>query len=153
MKKLFLIFLFNLVVAITATITVFAQETETGAQREQAIYSLIAKYAQARQTKDPIMVESVFATEVDQLTSSGEWRRGKANAIEGVMRSSATSPGSRTITVESVRFVGSESAIADARYEIKSDDGSVRKMWSTFIVIYEDTAWKISAIRNMLPDN
>jgi hypothetical protein len=40
--------------------------------------------------------------------------------------------------------------IADARYEIQNADGTARKMWSTFIVVYQDDAWKITAIRNML---
>ena len=147
MKKLTLILLFNLVVATT----VFAQGATTDEQPEQAVYSLIAKYAQAREAKDPNLVEEVFAADVDQLTSSGEWRLGKPEAISGVMRSSAARPGSRTITVERVRFLSPESAIADARYEIENEDGTVRKMWSTFIVVYEDSAWRISGIRNMLP--
>ena len=147
MKKLSLILLFNLVVAATA----FGQEMATDEQREQAVYSLIANYAQAREAKDPNLVEQVFAADVDQLTSSGEWRLGKPEAISGVMRSSAARPGSRTITVERVRFLNLESAIADARYEIKNEDGTTRKMWSTFIVVHEDSAWRISGIRNMLP--
>jgi len=93
----------------------------------------------------------VFATEIDQLTSSGEWRSGKQNAIDGVMRSSASRPGARTITVDKIRFLTSASAIADARYEIKNTDGTIRKMWSTFIVVIEGTNWKIGGIRNMLP--
>lgn len=146
MKKLTLIILFNLVIAAA----VFAQGSATH-EREQAVYSLIAKYAQAREAKDPDLMEQVFAADVDQLTSSGEWRLGKPEAISGVMRSSASRPGSRTITVERVRFLNSESAIADARYEIENEDGTVRKMWSTFIVVYEDASWRISGIRNMLP--
>jgi len=39
----------------------------------------------------------------------------------------------------------------DARYEIQNADGTTRKMWDTFIVVLDNDAWKISAIRNMLP--
>ena len=44
-----------------------------------------------------------------------------------------------------------EIALADARYTIYRQDGSARKMWSTFILQKVATDWKISAIRNMYP--
>jgi len=47
--------------------------------------------------------------------------------------------------------LNAESALVDTRYEIANADGSIRKMWSTFIVVYEGNRWKITAIRNMLP--
>ena len=50
-----------------------------------------------------------------------------------------------------IRFLDNKNAIADARYEVTNEDGSKRKMWSTFIVKLEDKRWKIAAIRNMLP--
>jgi uncharacterized protein (TIGR02246 family) len=129
----------------------FAQEADKESEHTEAIYSLIDNYAEAREKKDLMLLEAVFAPNIDQLTSSGEWRRGKQNSLDGVMRSSASRPGARTITVDNIRFVNSGSAIADARYEIKNADGSSRNMWSTFIVVYDDTSWRISGIRNMLP--
>jgi len=67
------------------------------------------------------------------------------------MRSSETNPGTRKIHIEKIRYLDSGIAIADAKYEIQNPDGTSRKMWSTFIVIYQDNRWKITAIRNMLP--
>jgi hypothetical protein len=43
------------------------------------------------------------------------------------------------------------SALIDCKYVIKNNDGSTRKMWSTFIVLSDNEVWKIRAIRNMLP--
>ena len=37
------------------------------------------------------------------------------------------------------------------RYEIQNADGSVRKMWSSFVVVDDKKTWKITAIRNMEP--
>jgi uncharacterized protein (TIGR02246 family) len=118
---------------------------------EQQIRSLVDQYSQARETKDADLLKSILVKDVDQLVSSGTWRRGIEAALAGMMRSSSSRPGSRTLTVETIRFLNSGSAIADARYEVTNTDGSKRKMWSTFIVTHEDNRWKIAAIRNMLP--
>lgn len=118
---------------------------------EKAITALIAEYAQVRETKDTVALKNMLTTEVDQLVSTGEWRRGKKGALEGMIRSSSSNPGGRTLAVEHIRFLNDQTAIVDARYEIENADGSIRKMWSTFIVAHEEGRWKITAIRNMLP--
>ncbi|WP_339713513.1 SgcJ/EcaC family oxidoreductase [uncultured Kriegella sp.] len=128
-----------------------AQVDTTKNEQEKAIIALIAEYAQVRETKDTVALKQLLTTEVDQLVSTGEWRRGKKGALEGMMRSSNSNPGGRTLAVEHIRFLNDHTAIADARYEIQNSDGNVRKMWSTFIVISEEGRWKITAIRNMLP--
>jgi hypothetical protein len=53
--------------------------------------------------------------------------------------------------VEKIKMLTASSAIVDCRYEIQEANGSVRKMWSSFIAVSENGKWKISAIRNMLP--
>ncbi|MCZ6674280.1 MAG: SgcJ/EcaC family oxidoreductase [Verrucomicrobia bacterium] len=129
----------------------YAQNISGAKEDEQQIISLIDQYSKARETKDAELLKSILVKDIDQLVSSGTWRRGIDTALEGMMRSSASRPGSRTLAVETIRFLNPTSAIADARYKVTNTDGSVRKMWSTFIVIYEDNRWKIAAIRNMLP--
>ena len=129
----------------------YAQETMPKKKPERDIYSLIDKYSQAREKKDTALLKSILATDVDQLVSSGEWRNGIHESMEGMLRSSKSNPGTRTITIEKIRFLNTESGIVDARYEIKNTDGTKRKMWSTFIVVYYEDMWKITAIRNMLP--
>ena len=118
---------------------------------KQQITTLIAQYSQARETKDAELLTKILTKDIDQLVSSGTWRRGFDTALQGMMRSSNQRPGSRTLTVETVRFLTPQSAIADARYEVTNQDGSKRKMWSSFIVVHQDNRWKIAAIRNMLP--
>lgn len=127
------------------------QEGIAGDARTQAIYTLIDTYSVARETRDTVLLSSILTADVDQLVSSGEWRTGLGQAMEGMQRSSAGNPGSRTLTVERIRFLGPHTAIADARYVIINTGGETRKMWSTFVVVMHGDRWKIAAIRNMLP--
>lgn len=128
-----------------------AQEPASPSEKEQPLYALIDQYAQARETKDTLLLRQILTDGIDQLVSTGEWRRGFETAKQGMLQSSSTNPGSRTLSVDQIRFLGSGTALLDARYEIQNSDGSLRKMWSTFVVVYEDNRWKITAIRNMLP--
>ena len=128
-----------------------AQNTSLTQKAEKEIYALIDKYSQSRESIDTALLNSILTPDIDQLVSSGEWRYGKEGAMKGMVRSSTSNSGKRTIKIEKIRFLNQECAIADARYEIQNADGSARKMWSTFIVVYQDDIWKITAIRNMLP--
>ena len=117
---------------------------------DDAVRALVAAYNDARENRDPQAIEALFTADADQLVSSGEWRRGRGTLVQGMLGSSRRNPGTRTLTVETVRFISEDVVIADARYEIASAD-SVRKMWSTFLAKKEGGRWKIAAIRNMLP--
>ena len=128
-----------------------AQSTKEGDIQKKEIYALVDNYSLARDKKDTILLKSILTDDVDQLVSSGEWRNGIGEAVQGMLRSSESNPGSRTLTVDKIRFLDSKHAIADARYEISSTAGTTRKMWSTFIVVHDKANWKITAIRNMLP--
>jgi uncharacterized protein (TIGR02246 family) len=145
MKKLTLLLLLSLLP------TTFLYAQDQADRNRQEIYSLIDQYAQAREESNTALLESILTSDIDQLVSSGEWRRGMEGAMQGMMRSSSRNPGERTLTVDQLRFINPETAIVDARYEIKNPDGSARKMWSTFVVVYDGNRWKITAIRNMLP--
>jgi uncharacterized protein (TIGR02246 family) len=127
-----------------------AQEALAEAQR-QAVIGVVDQYEQAREARDTALLRRILTGDVDQLVSSGSWRRGIGAAVEGMLRSSDANPGERSIEVEQVRFLHPACAVADARYEIRNADGSVRRMWSTFIVVNYGGHWKIAAIRNMLP--
>ncbi len=128
----------------------FAQPS-TSASDAQAITALVDRYQQARTAQDATAIRALLTDDVDQLVSSGEWRQGIEGALGGMQRSSTQNPGERTLTVETVRLIDTDSAIADARYELPNADGTLRRMWSTFVVVREDGQWKITAIRNMQP--
>jgi len=117
-----------------------------------AIRALVRRYAEAREAEDPAATAALFVDDADQLVSSGEWRRGRDVLVKGAMASSARTGGTRTIEVETLRMLGADAAIADARYEIRgAGGGGPRRMWSTFVVVRHEGTWRISAIRNMLP--
>ena len=135
-----------------AAILVVAPASADESKDAQAVRDLVGRYADARENRDPKAIEALFTEHADQLVSSGEWRFGRDTLVEGMLGSSRRNPGGRTITVERVRFLSADSAIADARYVIKGTDGAPdRKMWSTFVAVRTDDGWRLSAIRNMLP--
>ena len=123
----------------------------TAQNQEQAIIDLVGQYGKARAEKDVNLLNAILVQEVDQLVSTGEWRRGFEESLAGMLRSSTRQPGSRSLSVEKVRFIKDQTAIADARYIIDNGDGTQRKMWSTFVAVLDGDQWKIAAIRNMLP--
>ncbi len=120
-------------------------------QTKEPIIELVASYSLARENRDTILLKKILTPDIDQLVSNGEWRAGINEAVQGMLKSSATKPGTRTLTVDKVRFLDADNAVADARYDITNDDGSLRRMWSTFIVVRNKGQWKIAGIRNMLP--
>jgi len=115
------------------------------------IEALINQYSLARENKDTVLLKNILTNDIDQLVSTGEWRNGIGASVRGMLRSSASRPGTRTLKVEKLRLLSPSSAIVDCKYEIENADGTPRRMWSTFMIVSEKGTWKISAIRNMLP--
>lgn len=147
MKKASLV----LLLLITGFMILNGQQPTINEKLQKTITSLIDQYSQARENRDTVLLKTILTSNVDQLVSTGEWRVGMKAAVEGMLKSSANNPGTRTLHVEKIQAITPSSAIVDCRYEIKNADGTVRKMWSTFIVIADKDKWKIMSIRNMLP--
>ena len=147
MKKIILLLLLNLIVIVV----LFGQDLMPSAQQAKDISLLIDKYSEAREKRDTVLLKSILTTDIDQLVSTGEWRNGISASVKGMLRSSASSPGTRTLNIEKTRLLNANCAIVDCKYEIKNTDGTPRRMWSTFMVVTDKGVWKISAIRNMLP--
>jgi len=119
---------------------------------EAAVREVVRKYVDARDNIDAQATEALFTSDADQLVSSGEWRKGRAEVVRGTMASSRSSSGKRTITVTSVRFIAPGVALADGRYEIAGQAGAAaRRMWTTLVLTQGQGGWRIAAIRNMLP--
>lgn len=139
------------VLALLAVLS--ASEQAPGpANEEAAVREIVKRYVDARERQDPKAIEALFTEDADQLTSSGEWRRGRGEVVKGTMASSQRTSGTRTITVETVRFPARGIAIADGRYEISGlAGGATRRMWTSFVLTGSPDGWRITAIRNMLP--
>ena len=128
-----------------------AQGAAVTDQQKKEITGVIDAYSEAREKQDQALMESILTADIDQLVSSGEWRKGKAASMQGMGRSSATNPGTRTLMVENIRLMSPEVALVDCRYDIRSPEGVTRNMWSSFVLVRSSGSWKIAAIRNMLP--
>jgi uncharacterized protein (TIGR02246 family) len=119
---------------------------------EAAVRKVVDRYVAAREKSDEAAIAALFTADADQLVSSGEWRKGRSEVVRGTLASSQSSGGTRTITVESIRFLTRDSALADGRYEIAGlAGGQSRRMWTTLILSRTADGWRIAAIRNMLP--
>ncbi|MBV8812120.1 MAG: SgcJ/EcaC family oxidoreductase [Acidobacteriaceae bacterium] len=119
---------------------------------QAAIRKVVSTYLSAREHDNAQELASLFTDDADQLVSSGEWRRGRAAIVKGTLASSARTGGTRSITLDSIRFITPLVAIADGRYELTGlAGGTSRNMWTTFVVTKTAGGWRIAAIRNMLP--
>jgi uncharacterized protein (TIGR02246 family) len=139
-------------IAATSLILAVGALTQIPSKDDAAIREIVSQYVAARERIDPKAVEELFTADADQLVSSGEWRRGRDTVVRGAMASSRNTGGKRTITLESVRFVTPDVAIADGRYELTGlAEGASRSMWATLVMKRTEKGWRITAIRNMLP--
>jgi len=129
----------------------FAQKVTLTKKQQQDISALIDNYSKAREQMDTVLLKNILTGDIDQLVSSGEWRQGIGESVQGMLRSSSSNAGNRQISIDKMRLLTATSALVDARYEIQNADDTTRKMWSTFVVVYTKPSWKIAAIRNMLP--
>ena len=119
---------------------------------EAAVREVVRKYVDAREREDASAVEALFTDDADQLVSSGEWRKGRREIVQGTLASSRNTGGKRTIEVASVRFVATGVALVDGRYDLTGlPGGTSRRMWTTFVLTKGSDGWHITAIRNMLP--
>ncbi|MGA3238025.1 MAG: SgcJ/EcaC family oxidoreductase [Bryobacteraceae bacterium] len=129
-----------------------AQSRAGAARDEAAVRAIVQQYMDARDRQDTHALEALFTADADQLVSSGEWRKGRAEVVRGTLASSQSTGGKRTITVTSVRFPAPGVAVADGHYDLTGlAGGQNRNMWTTLVVTRGADGWRIAAIRNMLP--
>ena len=140
----------RIVAILLSQCTFMFLSAQTDEQRK-TLTDLVDQYSKAREQRDTVLLKKILSTDVDQLVSTGEWRTGIRSAIDGMLKSSSTNPGKRTLTVDKIQMLDKDAAIVDCRYEIQNADGSMRRMWSTFVVVADKKEWRIRAIRNMLP--
>lgn len=127
------------------------QSIKPSGKQSKDISDLIDRYQLARETTDPILLKRILIEDADQLVSTGEWRNGIDATVKGMLSTTASSPGLRTLKIDKILLPDPSNAIVDCKYEIQHTDGSMRKMWSSFILASGRGIWKITAIRNMLP--
>lgn len=141
-----------LLIAMTA-FGAMAQGSDRSAD-EQAVRAVIKAFIDTREANDAAGLAALLTTDVDQRQTSGNMRSGRDAVVSGSMATQQSTGGRRTITVDSLRFVGPDVAIADGRYDsVGRTDGSDQRMLTSMVLRREGGAWKIAAIRNMLPSS
>jgi len=136
---------------LAAVATVSAQGGDRAAD-EAAIRGVIQAFLDTREANDPAALGALLTADVDQQQTSGNVRRGREAVVTGSLTTQQSTGGRRTITVDSLRFVSADVAIADGRYDsIGRADGTDQRMLTSMVLRREGGAWKIAAIRNMLP--
>ena len=129
----------------------FAQSGDRAAD-ETAIRKIIQAFLDTREANDAAALGALLTADVDQQQTSGNTRRGRDEVVSGSLATQQATGGKRTITVESLRFVGADVAIADGRYDSTGRaDGTDQRMLTSMVLRREGGAWKIAAIRNMIP--
>ena len=83
----------TLVCTLLLAVPVAGQTPGTSGSDERAVKDLVARYNAARDNQDPAAIRALFTADADQLVSSGEWRRGREQLVEGMLRELAHEPG------------------------------------------------------------
>ena len=129
----------------------FAQAPDRAAD-EKAIQAVIQEFLDARDANDPKRLSAVLTADADQQQTSGERRRGRDAVVKGSLSTQQSTGGKRTIAVDAIRFIAADAALADGRYDsVGRADGSDLHMLTVIVLRREGGAWKIAAIRNMVP--
>jgi hypothetical protein len=76
-------------------------------------------------------------------------RSGREAVVSGSLDSTRNSGGKRVISLESIRFLGADVAIANGTYDsLGRSDGTDLHMLTTIVFWRVDGEWHIDAIRN-----
>jgi len=140
-------------IGVVVATTAYAQSADRAAD-ETAIRGVIQAFLDTREANDAAALGALLTADVDQQQTSGNTRRGREAVVSGSLATQQSTGGKRTITVDSLRFLSADVAIADGRYDsVGRADGTDQHMLTSMVLRREGGAWKIAAIRNMLPSS
>ena len=129
-----------------------AQEPANRAEDEAAIRRVVQAFIETREDDAADALRALLTEDVDQQITSGRMRSGREAVIDGSLETTRSAGGTRTITIESIRFLGRDAAIVDGPYDIVGrSDGPDRHYRTAMVLRRDDGGWKIAAIRNMQP--
>ena len=118
---------------------------------EAAIKAVIQAFIDTREANDAAGLTAVLTPDVDQRQTSGNMRSGRDAVVSGSLQTTQATGGRRTITLDTLRFLSPDVAIADGRSEsLGRADGTDQRMLTSIVLRREADGWKIAAIRNML---
>ena len=140
-------------VSIAAAQGLLAQSGDR-ATDEAAIRAVIQAFLDTREANDAAALAALLTADIDQRQTSGNVRSGREAVVSGSLTTQQSTGGRRSISVDSLRFVAPDVAIADGRYDsVGRADGTDQRMLTSMVLRREGREWKIAAIRNMLPSS
>ena len=120
--------LVSLLTSLLAAHGALAQNADRAAD-ERAIKAVIQGFLDKRDANDAAGLSALLTADADQQQTSGAMRRGRDAVVTGSLATQRSTGGKRTISVDSVRIVAADVAIADGRYDsVGRADGSDRHM-------------------------
>lgn len=126
-----------------------AQGLPDRAADEAAIRQVTQDYIARRDEGDEAGLRALMTEKVDQRLTSGRMRLGRDEVVSGSLGSTQNSGGKRVITLNDIRFLGADVAIANGNYDsLGRADGTDLHMRTTIVFWRVDGKWRIDAIRN-----
>jgi uncharacterized protein (TIGR02246 family) len=142
----------TLLIAILSAFSAVAQDVRDRSADEAAIRQVVAAYIGTREEGDTESLEALLTEDVDQQVTSGALRIGRDQVVRDSLATTRETGGERRIVIETIRFLSPDVAIADGPYDIVGRlDGEDRHYRTTMVLTRDGSAWRIAAIRNMLP--
>jgi uncharacterized protein (TIGR02246 family) len=129
----------------------FAQKTADRSADEAEIRRVISAFIATRDNADADALRALLTEDVDQAVTSGNVRKGRDAVVEGSLATTRETGGTRTITIETIRFISDDVAIADGPYDILGRRDGDRHFRTTMVMKKDGGRWRIAAIRNMQP--
>jgi uncharacterized protein (TIGR02246 family) len=142
------------IIALALTGPAIAQTPAPAGGDEAAIRRILQDHDEARNRSDWKAMGQLFVDDAEQLTSTGEWRKGRAEIEKGVAQRMATVyKGGKYLTkIETVRMLTPSVALVDGTFEIANiAGGASRRGHTTYILVKSDDRWRIAAARSMVP--
>jgi len=134
---------------VLTNLAAVAQEVPDRSADELAIRQVTQEYILRRDNGDEAGLRVLLTAACDQRLTSGRMRLGREAVVRGSLDSTQNSGGTRVISLDSIRFLGADVAIANGRYDsLGRSDGTDLHMLTTIVFWRVDSAWHIDAIRN-----
>ena len=142
-----------LILTLAFAVPAAAQGKAAATEDDAAIRRLVQQHDAARNRGDWKAVGQLFTVDAEQLTSAGEWRKGRARIEKGMAQSMATvyKNGKYTTTIQNLRMVTPTVAVADGSFEITNIKDGSRRGHMTYVLLKTDDGWRFAASRAMVP--
>lgn len=134
---------------VLAGLPAVAQDATDRMEDESAIRRITQAFVDLRESGDEAGLRALLTAASDQRLTSGRMRLGREAVVRGSLDSTRNSGGTRVISLESIRFLGADVAIANGTYNsLGRSDGTDLYMLTTIVFWRVDGEWHIDAIRN-----